>query len=66
MMLAGLLQLENSNFEGVQCRNLMLSVVMLMGLLQQRNSIFEGVVRRKFVEVGYRFPSVRFSPVKQI
>ena len=43
----------------------MLSVVMLTGLLQQRNSNFEGVVRRKFAEVGHRFPQSGFSPVKR-
>jgi len=51
-MLAGLLQLENYNFEGVlhmKCNALSRDAY---GLARQRKSKFEGVVRRKFAAVG--------------
>ena len=58
-MLVGLLQLENSNFEGVLRRKFNV-LSRDTGWLQQKNVNFGGITRRKFAAIGYRFP---FSPV---
>ena len=58
-MLAGLLQLENSNFEGVLCRkfNAFIRAAYGFALTEElKNSNFESVTGRKFAAIGYRFP----------
>ena len=59
-MLAGLLQLEKSNFEGVLRRKFTALSRDACGLAPTEELQFEGVTRRKFAAIGYRFP---LSPV---
>ena len=57
VMLAGLLQVESSNFEGVLCRkfNALIRAAYGFALTEElKNSNFEA--GRKFAAVGYRFP----------